>query len=49
MLVLTAGVSMSAYAQPDTVCVADPFGFYSVDTDEQDGQGSENAVYEWFV
>jgi len=42
-----------AWAQIDTVCVLDPnggtYGLYSVDTDEQGGQGSVNALYEWFV
>jgi len=42
-----------AWAQIDTVCVLDPdggtYGLYSVDTDEQGGQGSVNAVYDWFV
>jgi hypothetical protein len=42
-----------AWAQIDTVCVLDPnggtYGLYSVDTDEQGGQGSVNALYDWFV
>jgi len=49
MLVLTAAVSMSAYAQPDTVCVADPYGFYSVDEAENGGEGTLNAQYNWVV
>lgn len=42
-----------AWAQIDTVCVLDPnggtYGLYSVDIDEQGGQGSVNALYDWFV
>ena len=44
---LIFGVSMAAYAQIDTVCTNNPYGFYSVDFDENGGEGTTNAQYDW--
>jgi len=46
LLALLAGVP--SWAQ-DVVCSADPYGVYSVDTEENNGQGSTNAMYDWTV
>jgi hypothetical protein len=46
---LSLGLSSAAFAQPDTVCVNDPYGFYSVDTEENGGAGTLNAQYNWIV
>ena len=49
LLLLTLGISAAAAAQIDTVCTNNPYGFYSVDTGENNGEGSVNARYDWTI
>ena len=48
ILLLALLASVPSWAQ-DVVCSADPYGLYSVDTEENNGEGSTNVVYNWTV
>jgi len=48
-VLLALGVSSASVAQIDTICSNNPYGLYSVDLDENNGEGSVNSHYDWSI